>query len=65
MNQQKINVPTGDEYIIREQTGADDDLLSKLDVDEATVLNRYIAAIIISGPKRKEINSKRCRGIIT
>jgi len=58
MNQQKINVPTGDEYIIREQTGADDDLLSKLDVDEATVLNRYIAAIIISGPNEKRLTLK-------
>ncbi len=55
MNQTKINTPSGDTYVIREQTGADDDLLSRLDVDEATTINRYIAAIIESGPKGKRL----------
>jgi len=55
MNQQKINTPSGETYVIREQTGADDDLLSRLDVDEATTLNRYIAAIVEAAPNGKRL----------
>lgn len=55
MRQQTINVPSGDEYIIREQTGADDDTLSKMTLDEADTINTHLANIIVKGPKGKRL----------
>ncbi len=59
-----INVPSGTEFVIREQTGADDDLLSKLDTDEATVLNRYLASIIQKGPDGNRLTLKDVEGLL-
>jgi hypothetical protein len=55
MKQIDINVPSGDTFSIREQNGNDDDLLSRPDVDEATTINRYIAAIVQAGPEGKRL----------
>ncbi len=43
----EIVVPTGKKYIIREQTGYDDEVLSQVaSLDDADVINRFLAGII-------------------
>jgi len=50
MKQKEINDTQGRVYVIREQTGQDDDILSNISSDEATSLNTYLAGIIQKGP---------------
>lgn len=46
--QKEISVPTGKRYIIREQNGYDDEVLSQVtSVDDADVINRFMANIIL------------------
>lgn len=46
--QKEISVPTGKRYIIREQNGYDDEVLSQVtSIDDADVINRFMANIIL------------------
>ena len=53
MNTLKVTTPTGAEFEIREATGADDDVLSNVTLDEAGVVNKYLAGIVIKDSKGK------------
>jgi hypothetical protein len=43
-----INTPSGDKYVIRETTGADDDRLSNLSLDPSDIIHNYLLYIIQS-----------------
>jgi len=46
--QKEISVPTGKIYLIREQTGFDDEVLSQVtSISDADVLNRFMANIVL------------------
>ncbi len=55
MKQIEINDTQGRVYLIREQTGADDDVLSQVSNDEATTINTHIANVIQKGPDGKRL----------
>jgi len=55
MRTTSITVPSGDVYIIREQTGADDDIVSNMSNGEADAINLFIAGIISAGPDGKRL----------
>lgn len=61
MNEQHINVPSGREYIIREQTGADDEILTSFastNKSETELVNRFLTSIItakVEGDKQTPV----------
>ncbi len=49
MKHTDITIPTGGKLTIRESTGQDDDILSNVYLDEAGIINKYLANIIVKG----------------
>ena len=57
MEKQKYLTPSGLTFVLREQTGADDDVINGA-MDEATMVNTYLANVIEEGPDGKRMDAE-------
>lgn len=57
MRKQKYVTPSGLEFTLREQTGADDEILNAAQ-DETVMINSYLANVIEEGPGNKRFSAE-------
>lgn len=60
MKKQKYLTPSGLEFVLREQTGADDDVINAT-MDEVTMINTYLANVIEEDPNGKRMSPEQVK----
>jgi len=56
MKQKELTSPSGSRFVIRERTGADDDKISRANVDDVKLVNTYVSDVIVEGPGGKRMS---------